>query len=527
MKYFSRPSRESAESEYLAGAFGKHYEPFGTIGLSDATMLGTEGVVLEDISGETLAIHPENASWAFLSPGEARWFPHLHNKPFGWLRHGMLQHGPDAALDFAAHLYRRGLLTLNNHAAVEQRMFADGPNYDEGNLIELLITEKCNLACPYCLAGANSSMPAMDRDIARKTVDLAFGMAESDVLAFEFAGGEPFLKYDLMKETVAYIRNHPLRGNRRLFLSTQTNATLLNEERVRWLKEEDIRVGISIDGGSQAQNKSRPQVNGKESFSKLARGIDLLHRFEVPFGGLVVLNRANADDPAELAATLLRLGIHGFRLNPVAYLGDARKNWNQVGLSQEHIIGFMKGLMAHIVDRKLPLLEDNVRSMCDFLTSKQRRTRCMRTHCGAGDTFQAIAANGDIYPCGRATQSPGLKLGNIFDPGLESLSQPSRSNNVMAQIRERRPADLEGCSNCSYRQLCQSGCSAQAWERYGTVRHRTPECAFYKTLYPYLMRWLSFDEIAFDHLNAYSYFNNEGKRFSRDFAPVADTPVTA
>jgi radical SAM protein with 4Fe4S-binding SPASM domain len=183
--------------------------------------------------------------------------------------------------------------------------------------------------------------------------------------------------------------------------------------------------------------------------------------------------------------------------------------------------------MAHIVDRKLPLLEDNVRSMCDFLTSKQRRTRCMRTHCGAGDTFQAIAANGDIYPCGRATQSPGLKLGNIFDPGLESLSQPSRSNNVMAQIRERRPADLEGCSNCSYRQLCQSGCSAQAWERYGTVRHRTPECAFYKTLYPYLMLWLSFDEIAFDHLNAYSYFNNEGKRFSRDFAPVADTPVTA
>jgi radical SAM protein with 4Fe4S-binding SPASM domain len=526
MKYFSRPGRESAESEYLAGAFGKHYEPFGTIGLSDATMLGTEGVVLEDISGETLAIHPENASWAFLSPGEARWFPHLHNKPFGWLRHGMLQYGPDAALDFAAHLYRRGLLTLNNHAAVDQRMFADGPNYDEGNLIELLITEKCNLACPYCLAGANSSMPAMDREIARKTVDLAFNMAESDVLAFEFAGGELFLKYDLMKETVTYIRNHPLRGNRRLFLSTQTNATLLNEERVRWLKDEDIRVGISIDGGAQAQNKSRPQVNGKESFSKLAKGVELLHRFEVPFGGLVVLNRSNADDPVELAATLLRLGIHGFRLNPVAYLGDARKNWNQVGLSQEHIIGFMKGLMAHIVDLKLPLLEDNVRSMCDFLTSKQRRTRCMRTHCGAGDTFQAVAANGDIYPCGRATQSPGLKLGNIFDPGLESLSQPSRNNHIMAQIRERRPADLEGCSNCSYRQLCQSGCSAQAWERYGTVRHRTPECAFYKTLYPYLMHWLSFDEIAFHHLNAYSYFNNEGRHFSRDFASIADMPVT-
>jgi uncharacterized protein len=525
MKYFSRPFRESSESVYLAAKFGKQYEPFGMMSLSDDAMLGTADVILEEVGGEILAIHPESTAWAFLSTGEAEWFLRLDGKPFGWVSHNLSHYGQESALDFVAHLYRRGLLTVNTHAAVDRRMFADGPNYNEGNLIELLITEKCNLACPYCLAGANSSMPAMDRNTARKTVDLAFAMHETDTLAFEFAGGEPFLKYELMRETVEYIRNHPLRGNRKLFLSTQTNATLLNEERVRWLKDEDIRVGISIDGGAQSQNMSRPQVNGKESFSKLAKGIDLLHRFEIPFGGLVVLNRANADDPAGLASTMLNLGIHGFRLNPVAYLGDARKNWDKVGLSQEHIINFMKRLMSHIVEQRLPLLEDNVRSMCDFLTSKQRRTRCMRSHCGAGDTFQAIAANGDIYPCGRATQSPGLRLGNIFDPGLTSLSQPSRHNNVMAQIRERRPADLEGCDVCSYRQLCQSGCSAQAWERYGTVRHRTPECSFYKTLYPYLMRWLSFDVAAFAHLNAYSYFNNEGEHFSHDFAPLQSRAV--
>ncbi|SFW31631.1 radical SAM protein [Nitrosovibrio sp. Nv17] len=526
MKYFSRPPRESAESAYLAESCGRHYEPFGMLSLGDTTVLGTDGVVLERICGEMLAIHPESAAWAFLNEEESRWFQQANGKSFAWLRHHLSPDDPDGALDFTAQLYRRGLLTLDGQAAVDRRMFAEGPNYDEGNLIELLITEKCNLACPYCLAGASSSMPAMDRNIARKTVDLAFAMQESDTLAFEFAGGEPFLKYELMKETVEYIRSHPMRGHRRLFISTQTNATLLTEERVRWLKDEDIRVGISLDGGAQRQNMSRPQVNGKESFSKMARGIDLLHRFGVPFGGLVVLNRSNVDDPAALAATMLDFGIYGFRLNPVAYLGDARKNWERVGLGQDEIIGFIKRLMDHIVAQRLPLLEDNVRSMCDFLTSKQRRTRCMRTHCGAGDTFQAIAANGDIYPCGRATQSPGLKLGNIFDSGLQSLSQPSRHHEIMQQIRERRPADLEGCSTCSYRQLCQSGCSAQAWERYGTVRHRTPECAFYKTLYPYLMHWLSSDAMAFDHLNACNYFNNEGQRFSRDFAVAQDEVVT-
>src|SRR5690606_30523991 len=147
---------------------------------------------------------------------------------------------------------------------------------------------------------------------------------------------------------------------------------------------------------------------------------------------------------------------------------------------------FMRGVVA----RGDMILEDNVHSMINFLTSKQRRTRCMRSQCGAGDTFQSVAANGDIYPCGRATQSPGLKLGNIFDDGVRSLSTPAHGNTRIAEIRARRPHDFDDCSICPYRQLCQAGCSAQAWESHGTVRHKTPECAFYKTLYPWLMRWL-------------------------------------
>lgn len=517
MHYFSRPSREAAEGIFLAQNFGKHYEPFGYLALGRDVRLDTAGVELLEVEGKSLAIHAESASWAFLSEAESNIYRTLHGKPFGWLLDRWPYDAAAQPIDFIAHLYRRGLVALNGQSAVDHRMFADGPNYDEGHLVELLITEKCNLACPYCLAGANQSMPGMDRDIGRRTIDLAFSMNETDTLAFEFAGGEPFLKYPLMRELVEYIQQHPQRRDRRLFLSIQTNATLLDEDRVQWVKDNDIRLGISVDGGMQAQNLSRPQVNGKESFSKLMLGVELLHKFQVSFGALVVLNRANIGSAPALAGFLMDAGIHGFRLNPVAYLGDARKNWEQVGISQEQIVGFFHELMAHIVDRRLLLLEDNVRSMLDFLTSKQRRTRCMRSKCGAGDSFQAVAANGDIYPCGRATQSPGLKLGNIFDPDIASLSSPAKRHPVIAQLRSRVPSDFNECLVCPYRQLCQSGCAAQAWEKYGTVRHRTPECTFYKTMYPYLMRWLSFDEAAFAHLDSCAYFNHEGLRFEREF----------
>ena len=517
MQYFCRPGVELAESEYIEETFGKHYQPQGRVSIADDCILSNRGVNLVDVDGECLAIEPEAASWAFLSPAEKSLYGQLDGKPFSFLRNLWPLDASSHPAQFAGQLYRRGLLRLNGRNSVDLGILRDSPNYREGNLVELLLTERCNLACGYCLAGANNKMPVMNWETARKAVDLAFGMEEHDTLAFEYAGGEPFLQFPLMERLTDYIQSHPRRQSRRLFLSVQTNATLLNEDRVRWLKANDIRVGISLDGKPASQNTSRPQVNGKESFSLLIEGIDLLQRHEVSFGALVVLNRSNIDSVGDLVDFLLDNGIHGFRLNPVAFLGDARQNWDSLGVTQQEIIAYFKELMHLIAARGYLLLEDNIRSMCDFLTSKQRRTRCMRAECGAGDTFQAVAANGDVYPCGRATQSPGLKLGNIFDNGLVSLSQPASWNSVIEQIRLRRPENLEDCPSCHYRQLCQSGCSAQAWERYGTVRHKTPECSFYKTLYPYLMRWLSFDSLAFDAFDRSNYFNCEGMRFDHDF----------
>jgi radical SAM protein with 4Fe4S-binding SPASM domain len=501
--------------------FGKRFEPFGHLTVPPGAILDVHGTELVDVEGETLAIAPESASWAFLNRSEAAAFAACDGAPFGRLAASWPDDAPAPAEAFVAHLYRRGLLGIAGMRAVDSRMFADGPNYDEGNLVELLLTEKCNLACPYCLAGANQSMPAMDEAIGRRTVDLAFAMNEAHTLAFEFAGGEPMLKFPLMQRLVDYIDRHPARGTRRVFLSLQTNATLLNEERVRWLAQSSIRVGISIEGDQATQDRGRPQVNGKGSFAALMRGIDLLKRHQVPFGALVVLNRGNIGDPEGLARFLLSHQIHGFRINPVAYLGDARRNWAAVGLDQLEIVDYFRRLMAAIVSNRLLLLEDNIHSMCMFLTSKQRRTRCMRAACGAGDTFQSISGNGDIYPCGRATQTPVLKLGNIFDRDLASLSAPARDNPMIGELRARRPEDFDTCRVCHYRQLCQAGCAAQALERYGTLRHKTPECDFYKTLYPELMRWLSFDADAFAHLEATSYFEREGARFDRDFLPAA------
>src|SRR5262249_36996579 len=162
--------------------------------------------------------------------------------------------------------------------------------------------------------------PSMTSVVARRAVDLAFQMNEARAIGFEFSGGEPFLKFEMMRDLVEYINTHPRRNERKVYISVQTNCTLLTTERVLWLKQNNIQVGISLDGVPESQNQSRPQLNGKESFSKLLVGIDLLQRMNVPFGALVVLNRSNVGSVERLTDFLLDNSIYSFKLNPVVYL---------------------------------------------------------------------------------------------------------------------------------------------------------------------------------------------------------------
>lgn len=503
MRWLARPDVERYEAAVIPTWFAKTYEPHGPVTIHEDAVLDRSGLELIDLEGEILAIHPDSASWAFLDPTDVQRVNAI--RP-GGSRASELGENWTEFQDFLAALWRRGLVAIEGRRAVDAHMFDDSANYVEGHLVELLITEKCNLACGYCLAGAKPSMPSMTPEVARRTIDLAFAMEEAGTIGFEFAGGEPLLKFTLLRELVDYIREHPGAAGRQVFVNVQSNATLLDDEKVTWAKQNGVRLGISVDGQRSAQDWSRPRVHGGGSYDQMVAGVDALQRHGVPFGGLVVLNRSNVADPEALADFLMDNEILHFRMNPVVYLGTARENWHALGLSQEEVIAFYIAFLELIADRGLPLLESNVAAMCDFLTSKQRKTRCMRSHCGAGDTFQSVAANGDIYPCGRSTQTPAWRLGNVLDRDLPSLSEPARTNEVVVQIRNRRPHTLEGCDVCPYRQLCQAGCSATAFERYGTVRHRTPECDFYKALYPHLMRWLTFDERALSVLNANHYF---------------------
>ncbi len=508
MRYLASSGMESYESDLLLQDFGKFYYPQGDVNMSRDTLMDAPTTALIPDAEEVLAVEPDTASWCYLNPAEGQMLEGLAGgRSLGWLLDQWPADAEGSAAEFVANLFRRGLLRLDGHTNIHPELFHDSANCHEGHLVELLLSEKCNLACEYCLAGTDQSMPHMAPEVAKRTVDLAYAVNHSS-FTFEFSGGEPFLRFGLMQQLVEHIRDHPQRAGREVYICLQTNGTLINPERARWLAENRILVGLSLDGNPESHNLSRPQVNGKESFSKVLKGLDLMREAGVAFGILVVLNRSNIHSPTALIRFMQEQGIDQFKLNPIAFLGTARSDWDRLALDQEQILDYFQRLGQMLVECDQDIYEANLMDMVRHLVSKQRQSRCLRGHCGAGDSFNAVAADGSIYPCGRATQSPELKLGNVLQEP-HSLNRPGRHNLHIQRIRERRPKTLEDCVDCHYRELCQGGCSVQAFERYGTVQHKTPECAFNKTMYPHLMRWLTHQPEAVAYLNRSQYFVGE------------------
>ena len=98
----------------------------------------------------------------------------------------------------------------------------------------LELTERCNLRCEYCIYHDNNDQfrnygtNDMSIDTAKLAID--YLMEHSDRKAYiAFYGGEPLLKFELIKQCVEYATNHPKAPEELKFTMT-TNGTLMTKK---------------------------------------------------------------------------------------------------------------------------------------------------------------------------------------------------------------------------------------------------------------------------------------------------------
>ena len=170
-----------------------------------------------------------------------------------------------------------------------------GVNNDlRGPRIELLViqpTPFCNIDCRYCyLPDRNSKTVVAPQTLSNLFSQVFASGWLGDCLSVVWHAGEPLvLPVAFYREALRLIDD--LRpAHLPVAHSFQTNGMLIDEAWCDFFVEEQVNVGVSIDGPKHLHDRNRLTRSGGGTFDKTIAGIQLLRRRDVPFHVISVLS---------------------------------------------------------------------------------------------------------------------------------------------------------------------------------------------------------------------------------------------
>jgi radical SAM protein with 4Fe4S-binding SPASM domain len=481
-----------AESLHIGLATGSTPPAFLRPRLVAASSLELEPSTTLPAGTMALLLAEHTASWCLLTPFERDVAESANGATFAAIGERFPAIDRATLHEFFVRLYQRGLLRVDGRPGLDPGLLNEGALYRDGYLVEILVTQKCNLACRYCLAEAGPEMPHLHPEDAYAAVDAAFALPGDRGLMIQLSGGEPFVNFALFKALVTYIEEKQQQTGRAARICTQSNGTLIDDEIARFVKEHQIAIGISCDGPSAFSDLSRPMLGGQPSLERTLRGMEALRRNEVPFGVILVLSRANVGEPETIADFFAERGVRSVKINPISMIGDAQLTWNAMAITPDEYFTFVDRFIDHVTTEGIALSDGNLGQYLQYLIRRVHDYRCMRSNCGAGRSFFLIDAAGEIYPCAHSAGIPAWRLGSIREIG-DGLPALGERNPVLQQFPLRLVDQIDEARICPWRHFCEGGCAVNAYQQYGSMLAPDTLCAFYERMYPRLLERLATD----------------------------------
>ena len=255
----------------------------------------------------------------------------------------------------------------------------------------------------------------------------------------QLIGGEPLLHPDF-NEIIMYAHN---KGMERI--DVFTNATLIDAEMARMLKDNGASVRVSLYGHCPEIHDK--VTNYKGSFIKTERGLKLLKEYDIPTRIAVIIMDINEDYTENIKNYIESIGhkYGGYDTIRQAYGG------NQI---------------SHCVE-SLDVLKVKYQTEPRFKTDRDafEMNHSINT---CWDRKLAFAANGDVFPCIFARN---CKVGNLCEETFEEILKA-------AQTPWGMNIDMvEGCKDCEYRYACRD-CRPLAESLTGNLYGKYPRCTY-------------------------------------------------
>jgi uncharacterized protein len=337
----------------------------------------------------------------------------------------------------------------------------------------LHLTNACNLRCTYCYL--HKSAESMTEVIGRQAVDAVFKTASQQgftSIKLKYAGGEPTLRFELLQALHQQARALAAQMRLRLQEVVLSNGVSLTRSMLDYLRVENIRLAISLDGVGAAHDAQRPSINGHGSFTRVARTIDQAMAASLSPHLSITVMPHNADHLPEAVAFALDRDL-SFNLN---FARDCEAALHSIDPrnDQDRLIAGLKAALT-IIEQRLPR-----RRLIDGLIDRSAFHAPHEYPCGVGRSYVVIDQRGRVARCQMDLARP---LTDVTAPDmlLDLQAQSFDFQNVRVTIKE-------GCADCTWRYWCAGGCPRLTFHVTGRTDTCSPYCGVYQAIYPEILR---------------------------------------
>lgn len=368
------------------------------------------------------------------------------------------------------------------------------------DLIIFRMTRGCNLDCSYCFMKEKHlhKNEVIDFQLFKKIVHRIIKQRkennkEKEKLNFVFHGGEilivgkenlykmmEYASYELMRNEISYT------------FSTQTNATLIDDDYAKIFNKFGVQVGISYDGPNEANN---PRLITEEDF--FLNKFKILEENFVPYGFIVTVNKKNIDKLEETKKffdTKTKADEYKFNYveDMIAQGEDSEFEVTGKEFFEKSFLPFLKEALTGEDIREWHMKHLLNNTLVDILSYHDDKGMsyggCFGKYCGTGLTMIGINPDGGMGRCDRYSkdfEEEYLMHALDYDfLGLKQITEVLRHNIERAEAFRK-----VGCETCYAKYICEYGCTTLYYSKYKKIGiEKDIVCDQFKMTYDFVLK---------------------------------------
>ncbi|MDF1600204.1 His-Xaa-Ser system radical SAM maturase HxsB [Mesorhizobium sp. YIM 152430] len=327
-----------------------------------------------------------------------------------------------------------------------------------------VVTLRCDHSCQYCqVSRANLSAPGFDMtsETAALAVDRVFE-SPSSTLTIEFQGGEPALRFDLVRRIVELAENRNLTENRTLSFAMVSTLHHFSDDDLAFCRDHEIRLSTSIDGPSVLHDRNRPNPDR----NAWLQTVEALDRARAVLGhegvsALPTITREGLSDPRGLVDQYRDLGFPTIFLRPISPYGFALKTRKAIGYRMEDFLRFYDQALDYILELNAngEAFEETYAAILlrHILTPFHSGYLDLRSPTGTGLGVLVYNYDGRVFPADEArmaaqTGDQRFTMGTVADSFDTLMASPAMQWLMKGAVSEH----LRGCRDCAFVPYCGS-----------------------------------------------------------------------